>query len=262
MGGETNKHNGIIVKQVDGASDGAGDTKTTGAGRKAGASSKGNSSTDTGTSSGAGGSGSSGSGTGAGATTKEKVVPGLSTVKTDEEKRLARNERRRQRYAEKKAEQGGTVKPRKVNSVKKKEEKPALSNDQLNSLILSFSAVIASRPKCEHWLLTEAEVNSITTPLSNMLKESAVFEKIGEHSNQIALIVACVTVFMPRVIKSVAMIQEEKKNEQRVKRATEERNKIKNHKSSGQNGGGNAGASAGNGKDSSVNEYWFGEAIY
>lgn len=260
MGGKANEHNGIIVKQVDGETGATtGATTTTGTGN--GTSSKGNSATDSGTTAGTGGNRSGGSKSGTGATIKEKVVPGLPDVKTEEEKRIARNERRRQRYAEKKAEQGETVKPRKVNT-KKKEEAPAISNEQLNSLIISLSAVIATRPKCEHWLLTESEVNSITKPLTAMMKESAVFEKIGEHSNQIALIIACVSVFMPRVIKTVAQIQEEKKNEQRVRKSIEERNKIKNHKPNGQDVRENTGGSATSDSNNSHNEYWFGEAIY
>jgi hypothetical protein len=95
-----------------------------------------------------------------------------------------------------------------------------------------------------------------------MMKESQVFEKIGEHSNQIALTVACVSVFLPRVIQTVALIQEEKKNEQRVKQAIEERNKIKNHKPSGKNDGGNATNSTATNTNNNINEYWFGDAIY
>lgn len=255
MGGEANKHNGIIIEQVD---SGAG--TTTGAGGNKGSSTKSKSTADTGTTTGAGGSGNSGS-TGAGTTPgKEKIVPGLVNL-TEQEKRDKRNARRRERYAKQKAEQGQTVKPRKVNT-KKADATPSLSNEQLNSFIISISAVIASRPKCEHWLLTEAEVNSITKPLSAMLKESEVFEKIGEHSNQIALIIACVSVFMPRIIKTVAQIQEDKKNEQRVKQSIEERNKIKNHKPGGENGGGATSSGAASSKNNSINEYWFGEAIY
>lgn len=256
MGGETNKHNGIIIEQVD---TGAG--TTTGA-TATGTSAKGNSSTDTGAGATGTGTSGSGTGTGTGATgTKEKVVSGLANV-SEQEKRDKRNERRRKRYAEKKAEQGEQVKPRKVNKAKKQEQAQTLSNTQINSLIISLSAVIASRPKCEHWLLTEAEVNSITTPLMAMMKESQVFEKIGEHSNQIALTVACVSVFLPRVIQTIALIQEEKKNEQRVKQAIEERNKIKNHKPSGKNDGGNATDSTVTNTNNNNNEYWFGDAIY
>lgn len=258
MGGKANEHNGIIVKQVD---TGAG--TTAGAGQQ-GTSTKGNSSTNSGAgTTGTGASGNSGSGATTGATTTKEVVPGLATL-SEQEKRDKRNERRRQRYAEKKAEQGETVKPRKVNNKTKKQESQALAlnNTQINSLIISLSAVIASRPKCSHWLLTEQEVNSITTPLCAMMKESEVFEKIGEHSNQIALVIACVSVFLPRIIQTVALIQEDKKNEQRVKQAIEERNKIKNHKPSGKNDGGNVTNSTATDTNNNINEYWFGDAIY
>ena len=137
---------------------------------------------------------------------KEKVVSRLSSIKkkegeTDEQyqKRLERNEKRRQKYQEQKAQ--GTLKqakPKKVNAKKKQSQE--VDTEQLNTFIKTISTLIASRPNCSHWLLSDTEIESITTPLAKMFKESDVFNKLGEHSNQIALITACITVFMPRII--------------------------------------------------------------
>lgn len=104
-------------------------------------------------------------------------------------------------------------KPKQTRKRKKKEEPKVIEQNSLNMVIGSISAVVASRPDCEHWLLTESEINTITTPLSKMMEESEMFKNIGEYSNQIALVVACTTVFLPRVIVSVQKVKEKKQRE-------------------------------------------------
>lgn len=127
-----------------------------------------------------------------------------------EKKRLLKNAKRRQRYAEQKEQTGQTVKPRKVKQTKN-EPKPAIDVTQLNLIVMGISGAVASRPNCEHWLLTEAEVNSITVPLSKMLADSQMFANMGQYSNQIALCMACITVFMPRLFVTVQKQKEAKK---------------------------------------------------
>lgn len=124
-----------------------------------------------------------------------------------EKKRILNNAKRRKRYAEQKGET--QAKPRKVN--KKKNETKTTDLTQLNGLIVGLSGIIASRPNCSHWLLSEAEVNSITIPLSKMLEESGLLSEVSEHSNQIALVMACITVFVPRMIMSITIKKEVKK---------------------------------------------------
>ena len=153
-------------------------------------------------------------------TAKEKDILGLAILTEDEKKayenadeterkRLLRNAKRREKYAKEKTEKGEQVKPRKVNK-KKSTKKDEIDRTQINGVIVGLSTVIASRPNCQHWLLTETEVDSITKPLTEMLKESEIFEKVAENSNQIALVTACLTVFAPRVVTTV-MIEKEKK---------------------------------------------------
>lgn len=101
-----------------------------------------------------------------------------------------------------------TRKPR-----KKKEEPKLIDQTSLNAVIGSISAVVASRPDCEHWMMTETEINSITTPLSKMIDESELFKDVGNYSNQIALVLACATVFTPRIIVSVQKVKEKKQRE-------------------------------------------------
>ena len=178
----------------------------------------GSSSSSTSTTTTTGGSGS----TGGSGETKEKELSGLALLTKEEleeyntsddenKKRLLRNAKRRDRYAKQKTNDGGQVKPRKVRQTKKPAEvKPSMDTSQLNAIVLTLSTVVASRPNCEHWQLTQKEVESITTPLSKMLEESKALETIGQYSNQIALTIACVTVFVPRLIITVQKQKEEK----------------------------------------------------
>ena len=240
MGEEIKRESGQLIREV-------GEPTT-------GGSSKGKGSEDTRTTTG----GTGGRGTGAGGTTtgatKEKEPTRLSVL-TEEQKREERNRKRRERYAKQKAEQGDSPKPKKVK--KKKADENALGTEQLNALIKSVSVMIASRPKCEHWLMSDKEIESITTPLSNILKDSEAFKNIGEHSNQIALVFACITVILPRAIKSISIMQEEKKNERRVKqqsKSNERKVTSINREDSGR--------PASNGENSGNNEPWYGQALY
>ena len=146
---------------------------------------------------------------------KKEVVSGLASVDDDEQKRLERNAKRRERYAAQKAANGGTVKPRKVNS--KKAQADTIDTTQINALIATLSAIVASRPDCEHWLLTEKEIDSITQPMAKMLAESEALSKINENSNQIALVIACVSVFAPRLFVTAQKMKEKKEREKIVK---------------------------------------------
>ena len=230
-----------------------------------GTSGKSSSATST-TASGGSGSGNGNGGSGSGGRTatetiKGKELPELALL-TDEEKkqyseadekeqkRLLRNAKRRQRYHDQKAETGQTVKPRKVKQTAKEETKPSLDVTQLNLIVASLSSVVASRPNCEHWLLTEAEINSITVPLSKMLAESQMFASMGQYSNQIALCMACITVFMPRLIITVQK-QKEVKKIARTGQRTDTTVSDSNIRNTGETQNSNKGTNSGNVKKSS-----------
>lgn len=197
---------GETVKISDGTVDGKIVDSTTGAGT-------GNSSGSTRAADTRGNGSGTGTGNGSGAgsgETKEKGLPQLVTVTPEEqsaeEKRLERNRKRRERYQKEKAESGQTVKPRKVN--KQKNSVAPVTNmtkEQMNNLIVSTSMVIASRPNCAHWMITEKEADSITTPLLAMISESEKLEMIAKNSNQIALVIACITIFVPRLFITIQM---------------------------------------------------------
>lgn len=99
-------------------------------------------------------------------------------------------------------------KPRK-RTPKKKE--PTFDTSQIDALFLGLTDYIASRPNMSHWKMTEKEVKSITEPLGNMIAKSEQLAKISEHSDAIALTLAVVTIFAPRIFISVQMSNEAKK---------------------------------------------------
>ena len=239
MGEKINRNNDELIQEVGG--------RTTGESTTSG------SSTDTTTKSG-GSRGSRGdrSGGSGGKTTTEKEV--ISTVaNVEEQKRLERNAKRRERYAKQKAE--GTLKPKKVNNKKTKE---VIDTSQIETLIKTVSVMVSSRKGQEHWLLLDSEVKAIAEPLTNILKDSNAFSSISEHSNAVALVIACITIILPRTIKSVTDISKKKKKEKEVKKNVElrgsQRKNITNDKGNNRN-------TTANDTHNGTNAIWYGNAI-
>lgn len=239
------------------------------AGGQAGGIPTGTGAPDTGT--GAGGRTGGRTGAGTGAETEKEKSAGLDILTEEEraayaagddkeKKRILKNARRRVKYAEDKAIGGGTVRPRKVRKTKTEAPSP-VDTTQLNAIILTVSGIIASRPNCEHWLLTEAEAESISKPLAGMLAESEFFKNAGQYSNQIALVMACITIFVPRLMITAAKVKEEKK------RAITGQHTDTNIKQPGQKtknsvpAGSNDSRPAADHKNDRAGESWFGGAI-
>ena len=232
------------VKQVGGKTSTGGGTGGTGGDTKS------KSSTDTGTRT--GGTGGTGTG-GTGGTTanKEKVISTM--VDVEEEKRLERNRKRRERYAKQKAE--GTQKPKKVNT---KKTKDVIDTNQIETLIKTISVMVSSRQGQEHWLLLDSEVKALAEPLTNILKDSNAFSSISEHSNAVALVIACITIILPRTIKSITDLSKKKKKEKEVKKNVELRG---NQRKNISNVKGNDRSIPANGANSGTNAIWYGDAI-
>ena len=227
------------------------DKRETGASGGTGGSTKSKSPTDTGTRTGGTGGTGTGGGTGGKTDGEKEVISTMADV--EEEKRLERNRKRRERYAKQKAE--GTQKPKKVNTKKTKE---VIDTTQIETLIKTFSVMVSSRPGQEHWLLLDSEVKALAEPLTNILKDSNAFSSISEHSNAVALVIACITIILPRTIKSITDISKKKKKEKEVKKNVElrgsQRKNISNVK-------GNNGTTTANDKNNGTNAIWYGDAI-
>lgn len=213
-------------------------------------STKSTSSTDTGTNN---GGRTGGTGTGGRTTTEKEVISTVANVDKEEQKRLERNAKRRERYAKQKAE--GTLKPKKVNTKKTKE---VIETNQIETLIKTISVMVSSREGQEHWLLLDSEVKAISEPLTNILKDSNAFNSISEHSNAVALVIACITIILPRTIKSISDINKKKKKEKEVMKNVElrrnQRKNITNDKRNDRN-------VTADDKDNGTNAIWLGDAI-
>ena len=192
-------------------------------------------------------------GTGRKTTTEKEVVPTVANVDKEEQKRLERNAKRRERYAKQKAE--GTLKPKKVNNKKTKE---VIEANQIETLIKTLSVMVSSRKGQEHWLLLDSEVKAIAEPLTSILKDSNAFSSISEHSNAVALVIACITIILPRTIKSISDINKKKKEKKEVLKNVElrrsQRKNITNDKGNNRN-------TSANDKDNGANAIWYGNAI-
>ena len=120
-------------------------------------------------------------------------------------------------------------KPKRVRTAKKKQSKIDTTN--IDKLVVGISETIASRPNCSHWKLSEKEVKTITDPLTALLSEKEIIQKIEEHSSEIALVTACFAVFAPRIFVSYQLSnmkkQELKKVNERRKAKQAENNNIK-----------------------------------
>lgn len=158
-------------------------------------------------------------GTTTGETTEKEKFPRLVNVdeKTEEQKREERNARRRARYAERKASEGKTVKPKKVNATKKKAE-PVATTNQVSAVIGTVSAIVASRPNMAHWQLTPQEIESLSTPITNILAKSEAFANMEEHSDAIALVTACFTIILPRAILTINQMSKKKERKENVRK--------------------------------------------
>ena len=207
-------------------------------------------STDTRTTGRTGGTGTGGR-TGGKTTNEKEIVSSMADV--EEQKRLERNRKRRERYQKQKAE--GTLKPKKVNNKKTKE---VIETNQIETLLKTVSVMISSRKGQEHWLLLDSEVKAIAEPLTNILKDSNAFSSVSEHSNAVALVIACITIILPRTIKSITDINAKKKKKREVLKNVElrgsQRKNITNDKGNNRN-------TSANDKDNGTNAIWYGDAI-
>lgn len=98
---------------------------------------------------------------------------------------------------------------------KKKEEPTTFNADQISGLILSASAIVASRPDMSIWALREEEAKQLATPIANMIAKSEKLQNMGEYADAISLVTASLVIFAPRTMM-YADQQKKKKAERGV----------------------------------------------
>ena len=96
---------------------------------------------------------------------------------------------------------------------KKKEEPANFNADQISGLILSASAIVASRPDMAIWMLREEEAKQLATPIANMIAKSEKLQNMGEYADAISLVTASLVIFAPRAMMFAD--QKKKKNLER-----------------------------------------------
>lgn len=122
------------------------------------------------------------------------------------------------------------------NEKEKPKQTKKSSNKEIAGLIstglqMGFG-LIATRAG-EHWIISNEEAESISKPLTNILSKYDLTNKLNDNMDSIALIVACGTTFIPRILLQIEINKqknkkEEKKDEGQDKRNTNEDNVILN----------------------------------
>lgn len=114
-------------------------------------------------------------------------------------------------------------KPKKKRAPKQtKKEKQNASIDLLTGLICGGSDMVALVPNCGHWSITEEEGRTIAEPLAKVIEKNEHLQKVMEQSDSIALVLACVSVFVPRMYMSYTIMQEKKKKKEVLKNESRE----------------------------------------
>lgn len=82
----------------------------------------------------------------------------------------------------------------------KKKAPESFNADQISALIMSASAIVASRPGMEVFMLRPEEATQLATPLANMIEKSEKLQSLGEHADALSLVTASLVIFAPRVL--------------------------------------------------------------
>ena len=85
-------------------------------------------------------------------------------------------------------------------SAPKKKAPDSFNAEQISALIMSASAIVASRPGMEVFMLRPEEANQLATPLANMIEKSEKLQSLGEHADALSLVTASLVIFAPRVL--------------------------------------------------------------
>lgn len=91
---------------------------------------------------------------------------------------------------------GNKPTPRKPSSAKTK-----IDAAQISVLLQTMTAILASRPQMAPFALTKEEADQIANPLANIMgKNDAFAEAAGEYADHITLLVAAITIFVPKFL--------------------------------------------------------------
>ena len=120
---------------------------------------------------------------------------------------------------------------RKKATATKKKDQSGFSSDMVADLITGLSGVVATRPNMAHWMIDKEEAKQISDPLCKVIEKNEQLKKVAEHSDSIALAVACLTVFAPRMYITATMVKEEKKKKKQIPVSDPEKVEVKRNDS-------------------------------
>jgi hypothetical protein len=101
---------------------------------------------------------------------------------------------------------------------KKKTANAAAYKNDVSQLIQGVFGLISLKAGA-HWNVSQAEADQISSPLCNILAKMNVLEKVATVSDGAALVVAAVSIVVPRVVITAAQVKDKKAKKEDVKNA-------------------------------------------
>ncbi|MGE7954927.1 hypothetical protein [Lysinibacillus xylanilyticus] len=72
---------------------------------------------------------------------------------------------------------------------------------QVSLFIQTMSAVVGTRPNMSAFIITKDEADQLAKPLSNILSKNDAFSEVaGEYADHITLLIAAITIFIPKFL--------------------------------------------------------------
>lgn len=99
-------------------------------------------------------------------------------------------------------------KPKKAKATRTKATKTVFEAEQIDSILVAVFDLIASRPNMGAWKITKQEAHTVSVPLCEVLEKYDQLSAFTQNSAEIALIVACISLFVPRLIATAKIKKE------------------------------------------------------
>ena len=128
---------------------------------------------------------------------KEKVIPELADIKSEEVPKPKPAKQKRTRTTNKK-------------------NNTTFNAEQITSFLVTLSGVLSTSESGKFFALSQAEAEQLALPLANIIAKNDSLNGLGEHSDTIALAGACALIFIPRLIGYLAYVKA-KKAEKNIK---------------------------------------------
>lgn len=113
------------------------------------------------------------------------------------------------------SEDSDVPKPKKAKKQSKKAS--IIEKNNITALVSGLFAIVSLRAG-EDWQISQAEAESISNPLCNMLEKMDIAEKVANVSDGAVLLVALFTIIAPRMI--TAMSKKKLKEQEKIKQVT------------------------------------------